>query len=259
MATKVTNGLDLQAQRVTNLGAPTVGTDAATKAYVDNTAAGMAWKEPVRAASTGTVDTASPGASVDGVALAAGDRLLLKNQTNPVQNGLWIWNGPSTALTRAPEAPDGALLAPGTVVTVTEGAAAADKAFMVISDTPVTVGTDSVSWGQFGAGQAYTAGNGIILSGGEFSAKAGAGVIVDGNGVGVDPNTVVRKYATNVPASSSPAISHNLGTRDVTVAVYSTSTWEQVVCDVTHTDANTVTLGFADAPAVGAYRVVVHG
>lgn len=59
--------------------------------------------------------------------------------------------------------------------------------------------------------------------------------------------------------SISYVITHNLGTRDVTVAVYRNSTpWDEVICDVAHTSTNTVTLsGFTIPPTSNQFRVVV--
>lgn len=65
MSKKVSNGLDLQNQRLVNLGDPAANTDAANKQYVDNVARGLSWKQPVRAASTGNVSLSAPGATPD--------------------------------------------------------------------------------------------------------------------------------------------------------------------------------------------------
>lgn len=59
--------------------------------------------------------------------------------------------------------------------------------------------------------------------------------------------------------NTSFAVTHNLGTRDVQVQVYDNATYDTVECDVVRTDANTVTVSFAVAPATNAYRVVVIG
>ena len=73
------------------------------------------WKAPVRAASTTSVTTTAPGATIDGVALAANDRVLLKDQATPAQNGLWVWNGAAVAMTRTVDADATGELAPGTL------------------------------------------------------------------------------------------------------------------------------------------------
>ena len=124
---KVMNGLDLQSQKVVNLADPSANTDAANKQYVDNVARGLMWKAPVRASATANVVLAAPGATFDGVTLAANDRVLLKAQTTGSENGIWVWTGAAAALTRATDADTGTELAPGTSVTVTEGTPTATR------------------------------------------------------------------------------------------------------------------------------------
>lgn len=74
-------------------------------------------------------------------------------------------------------------------------------------------------------------------------------------------DSFTRKASANVGnnTNTSFAILHNLNTRDVVVNVYDNSTWETVEVDVVRTDADTVTVSFATAPASNAYRVVVIG
>lgn len=70
-------------------------------------------------------------------------------------------------------------------------------------------------------------------------------------------NPLPQKYTATVGGATSIAVVHNLGTTDVTVATYLSGAL--VECDVTVTDTDTVTLGFAVAPAAGSIRVVVIG
>jgi hypothetical protein len=73
--------------------------------------------------------------------------------------------------------------------------------------------------------------------------------------------TYTRKYSTNVGNASATSISvtHSLSTRDVQVQVYDNATYDTVEVDVVRTDTDTVTVSFATAPALNAYRVVVVG
>ncbi len=260
---KIMNGLDLQSQKIVNLADPSANSDAANKQYVDTVARGLQWKAPARAASTATVTLASPGATLDGVALAANDRILLKNQTAAAENGLYVWSASGSALVRTVDADTNGELAPGTAVSVTEGTANADKAFIIISDAAITIGTTTQSWGQLGGASSYTAGNGINIAGAVISAVAAAsgGVSVGAGGIALDSSIAVRKFAANIGngAATAIAVTHNLGTQDITVAVREVATNATVLTDATATDANTVTLTFAVAPASNAYRVTVHG
>lgn len=258
---KVMNGLDLQSQKIVNLADPSAAADAATKQYVDNVARGLSWKAPARAASTANVTLASPGATLDGVTLAAGDRLLLKHQTAAAQNGLYVWTASGTALNRAADADTAGELVPGAAVSVTEGTVNADKVFLVVSDAAIVIGTTPQTWGQLGGAGAYSAGNGIGISGAVVSAVAasGGGISVGAGGIALDPSLAARKFSQNVGngSATSIAVTHGLGTKDVVVAVREVSSDAGVLTDWVATDINMVTLSFAVAPASSACRVTV--
>ena len=82
--------------------------------------AGGAAKSPARAASTGTIDLATGGLpTIDGVLLGAGDRVLVKNQVNPAENGIYVAD--AGAWLRAPDANTSQLFLPGFTVAVHEG------------------------------------------------------------------------------------------------------------------------------------------
>ena len=78
---------------------------------------------------------------------------------------------------------------------------------------------------------------------------------------GTNYHSIARKYTTTVGNGSltQVPVTHNLGTRVVTVQVYDTSTFDTVECDVVRTSTSVVTLGFTVAPAAGAYTVVIVG
>jgi hypothetical protein len=262
---KVSNGLDLQAQKIVNLADPSAGTDGANKQYVDNVARGLSWKLPARAATTtnGALATAyANGQSVDGVVLATGDRILLKNQTAGAENGIYTVNA-SGAPTRALDADNGSELNPGTTVPITEGTTNADKAFFIVSDAFVTIGTTATVWGQLGGGNTYTGSNGVQLVGADFRAQvvAAGGVLAAAGGLSVDPAVVARKASANIGngALTSIPFAHNLNTQDVHVSVREVATQAGILCDWVATDANTVTLTFGSAPAANAFRVTVIG
>jgi hypothetical protein len=259
---KIMNGLDLQSQKIISLADPAANTDAANKQYVDNVARGLQWKAPVRAASTTNVTLASPGATLDGATLAANDRVLLKNQTTASENGIYVWTASGSTLTRSTDADTSGELAPGTSVSVTEGTVNADKVFMIISDAAITIGTTSQTWGQLSGGTNYSSGNGISIAGSVISAVSAAsgGISIVAGGIQLDNSIATRKFSANIGngSATSIAVTHNLGTQDITVAVRDTATNSGVLVDWVATDTNTVTLIFAVAPASNAYRATVH-
>jgi hypothetical protein len=108
------------------------------------------WKKPVRAAATGNVNTASPGATLDGVTMAAGDRALLPAQTTASQNGIWIWNGAAVAMTRTTDADEGPELV-NAAVAVSEGTINQDTIWQCVTNAPISVGTTALSFIQIAA------------------------------------------------------------------------------------------------------------
>lgn len=261
MALAVLNGLNLTNQRITNLADPSAATDATTKQYVDNLINGLAWKDAVRAATTtnGTLASAFANSSViDGVTLATGDRILLKNQTAGAENGIYTVNA-SGAPTRAVDADSSGDLVNATVY-VSEGTVNGDKAYTQTANAPITVGTTALVWVEIGGGTAYTAGSGLTLTGSTFAVGAGTGITVNADDVAVDTAVVVRKFSGLIGDGSTTAIAvtHSLGTQDITWSVRDASTNAFVMVDGVATSTTVLTLTFATAPASNAYRVVVH-
>lgn len=259
MPAKFLKGIDLVNQRGINFADGTAATDAVTKQQLDAVLRGLSWKEEVVAASTGNVSLAAPGASLDGVTLTANDRVLLKDQTAPAENGIYVWTGAAAALTRALDADSGAELS-GATTTVQRGTVNADRVYRVTADDPITVGTTAIGLAQVGAGSSpYTAGAGLTLTGQDFNVGAGTGIVADADSVRVDTNVVARKYAADCVATTNPQnFAHGLGTADLQVSVYEKATGVKVFPDVTVTSTN-ITADFGAAPTAAQYRIVAVG
>ena len=144
-------------QLITSVGTPSASTDATNKQYVDNLTAGLAWKDSVRIASTANLGLTGLTA-IDGVTPIANDRILVKNQSAPAQNG--IYTAAAGAWTRSTDSDIEAELVNATVF-VSEGTTLGDTAWVMTTNAPITVGTTALTWVQFGAGQVYTAGAGL--------------------------------------------------------------------------------------------------
>ena len=118
-----TGSVNANSQKIIGLATPTAGTDAANKAYVDAAAQGLDVKPSCRAASTGvSITISAPGAGViDGITMAAGDRVLLKDQSTASQNGIWVWNGAAVPMTRPTDADTSAEVTAGMFTFIEEG------------------------------------------------------------------------------------------------------------------------------------------
>lgn len=296
MAATFLMGIDCNNQRARAFASPAAGTDGANKDYVDALVTGLRWKEPVRVATTanGALATAyENGDTVDGQTLQTGWRILLKDQTTQTENGIYVVNA-SGAPTRAADADSTAELNAATVK-VMSGTVNAEKAFTQTTDDP-TIGSSNIVFAEWGGGSSYTAdGQGIELSGTTFSLEldgtslsksgsglrigsaaaaagltesggllsvgAGTGITVNANDVAVDTSVVPRKFSGDIGDGSTTAIAvtHNLGTKDITWSIRRNSDDVFVHTDVVATSTTVATFTFPTAPATNAYRVVIHG
>lgn len=141
--------------KLTSLGTPTNTGDATTKGYVDTLIAALpsAYKyRNVHVATTGDVTLSNPGTSTfDGHALTSGDRVLVWQQSTASQNGIYVFNGSSSAMTRATDSDAWDELT-GTLVYVDQGTTYGDKRFYCTSNTGGTLGSTAVTYVQDTAG-----------------------------------------------------------------------------------------------------------
>lgn len=199
---------------------PVAAQDIATKNYVDGVISGVAsWKQSVRLASTAvltitarTTQTLSIGATtltLDGSAVANGDRVLIKDNTSGVagagtaDNGFYVVSGVGTAvvLTRVTDADTWNEL-PGAAAFVNIGTVNADTAYVCTSDLGGTLGTTAVTFVQFGAVGGYSAANDPGVT-----------------GTGVYDNTTGNQFRFRGIKAASTKITIALSTKDITVDV----------------------------------------
>lgn len=158
-----TSGLNLNNQRINSLTDPALQQDAATKQYVDTVAAGLDVKGSVKGASTANLAlTGSPG-TVDAVTYVTGDRILLKDQTTPAQNGIYVVNT-AGAWTRATDMDTWAEV-PGAFVIVETGTNNGDTTWVSTADQGGTLNTTAITWVQLQSAAAILAGNGLLRTG----------------------------------------------------------------------------------------------
>ena len=177
-----TGTVDVSGAKITTVGTPSQSTDAATKGYVDGVVNGLDVKKSVDFASTanvagtynngaGTITAGSNGAlSMDGGSPAIGQRVLLKDQTDSVQNGIYSVTtagnaGAAYVLTRATDADAAAEISGGAFFFVEQGSANSDNGYVTTHNGTPTIGTDDITFEQFsGAGQ-ISAGSALTKTG----------------------------------------------------------------------------------------------
>jgi hypothetical protein len=157
---------DTMTGALTLSGAPTQALHAATKAYVDAVAQGLDPKASVRVATTANI-TLSGTQTIDGVAVVAGDRVLVKNQTTGSQNGIYVVA--TGAWTRAIDADSNAKVTPGMYTFVEDGTVGSASGWNLITKAPITVGTTALVFSQFNAATSYTAGTNVTIAGNVIS------------------------------------------------------------------------------------------
>lgn len=151
--------------KLTNLADPVSDQDAATKYYVDSVAQGLDVKASVVAATTANI-TLSGAQTIDGVSIVAGDRVLVKNQTNQADNGIYV--AASGAWARSADANTWAELV-SAYTFVEQGSTYADTGWVCTVNQGGTIGTTAVTWTQFSGAGTYVAGTGLTLTGNTFS------------------------------------------------------------------------------------------
>ena len=220
-----------------------------TKSYVDSVAQGLSTKDSCRAATDGALaactyanGTAGVGATLtadangalanqDGIALSVSDRLLVKDQAAPLQNGIYVVTdlgnaGSPFILTRSVDSDDN--MEGGNYTFIQEGTANSDSGWVLTSDGTITVGTTGIVWAQFSGAGAIVSGTGLTKSGGtiqigdgttgdinginraagEISVATGAGLEVSGNQVRV----AAAAAGNGLAGGAGSPLSVNVGT-----------------------------------------------
>lgn len=179
----VAKGGDTMSGFLTLNADPTNALHAATKQYVDAAVQGLDPKASVKAATTANIASLAGGApsTLDGVTLAANDRVLVKDQSTPAQNGIYtvqtLGSGANGTWVRTSDADTWGEL-PSAFVFVEQGTVNTDTGYVCTSDAGGTLGTTAVTWTQFSGAGSIVAGNGLTKSGSQLDVVGTAGRIV---------------------------------------------------------------------------------
>jgi hypothetical protein len=268
-----TGNVDLASYKITNLAAPTSANDAATKAYVDNTTAGLNFHVAAHCASTAnltaTYDNGTSGVGatltnsgtneafqLDNHVLEVGERVLIKDQTTQTQNGIYVvttvGDGSTPwVLTRATDAdnsPSGEV-AYGDFIFVQQGTHGGSGYILTTTGT-ITIGTSNLVYTQFNAGQTVIAGNGL--------SEPTPGTLTINTAVTVDLSTaqtltnktITGTFSGPLTGNVTGDVSGNAGT--VTNGVYTTGSYSDPAW-ITSLAASKVGLGNVENTALSTW------
>jgi len=217
-------------------------------------------KAAVRAAELAVdVPIAAPGATIDGVAMVAGDRLLIGGNTDPIENGIYLWNGAAVPMTRVTDL-DGGSEADAAVVAVEEGTANQDKLMMQTADD-VTVGTDAQAWSTIGPSAGVTSATttveGVVRLATAAEIVANAALSVP---TVTDVDTMIDNrggsFLFGDAAAQTFTVAHGivgLAGHQLVVQITRESDDARVGADVTNDDTNIV-INTLTTPALNGYR-----
>ena len=147
ISTQASSSVSISGGSITGLGAPSSGSDAATKTYVDDLVAGLKTRIICRAATTANVTLSSDlqnGDTLDGITLATGNRVLVKNQSTASQNGVYTVVASGTASRDTDFDAIGELA--GQLVIIQEGSTNAEKMFLCTTDSDASLGSDTITF-----------------------------------------------------------------------------------------------------------------
>jgi len=244
---------------------PVSDTDVANKRYVDSVAQGLNVKGSVRVASDGgNVAIATAPAAIDGITLSNGERVLLKDQSAPIENGIYVFNGVGVAMTRSTDFAAGDN-ARSVFLFVEEGTVNEDTGWVCTSDAGAdVVGTDPLTFTQFSGAGSIIAGDALGKTGNTLFVKVdGTTIEIAGDqlqlvaGVSFTDHKSVATIGNGV--ASSFIINHGLNAQSVVVSIRDTGTNEHVIADVVCQDANNITVSFNDPPTSNQFEVTIIG
>jgi hypothetical protein len=195
---------------------PTADTDVANKAYVDSVAQGLDIKASCLYTTTANITLSGLGTQAGGdwpSTLTAGDRILVKNQANQAQNG--IYAASASGWTRTADMSNWAEV-PGAFTFIEDGATLSATGWVTTAGSTGTIGVTNMPWTQFSGAGTYTAGNGLQLISNAFSVKlngttldaSASGLKISDTYLGQTSITTLGTIATGTWAATDVAVLH---------------------------------------------------
>tara|TARA_R100001440_G_scaffold73841_1_gene98724 strand:+ start:8 stop:1168 length:1161 start_codon:yes stop_codon:yes gene_type:complete len=249
-----TNRLDQLASATNPVSGVTPTADAhfATKAYVDSTSEGLDVKQSCKVATTANI-TLSGTQTIDGVAVSADERVLVKDQSTASENGIYLCKASSWV--RSDDLATGANAA-GAFTFVEQGSTNADIGFVCTTDT-ATVGTNNLSFSTFSSSGNVTAGNGLDKVGNELSLdlKANGGLVIESTELALD--LAASSITGTLPVTKLTSLTATVTELNKLDGLNSTTT-ELNTCTDGDTSATSTTLAAADRMVVNDNGTMVQ-
>ncbi|MFY0655410.1 MAG: hypothetical protein JXR12_01400 [Neptunomonas phycophila] len=236
---------------------PTDGRHAVTKDYVDNNTAGLSFKEAVRLTTTTNIDSLSGFPQIDGVQTNSGDRVLVKDQTDKIENGIYIVL--ATEWIRAPDA-TGTDMQAGTVVYATEGTEHSDSGWILATDGQITIDETPITFILFSATKAddqFVDIAGDNMTGSLFLVGDPLEDNEAANKGYIDRKVteIGYKYSQDTP-SNVWIIEHNRASTDVLVQVFDPNNEMVIPSRIKIEDPNTVRIEFGTSMVTGTTQLI---
>ena len=225
---------------------PTADAHFATKGYVDGVSQGLDIKEAVKVATTANI-TLSGTQTIDGVAVSADERVLVKNQSTASQNGIYLCK--ASTWQRTDDLAAGAD-ASSVFVFVDQGTVNSDNGFVCSSNKgSAVVGTNNLAFTQFSGAGTLTAGDGLDKSGNEFSLdlKANGGLVIESTELALD--LAASSITGTLPVTKITSLTATVTELNKLDGLNSTTT-ELNTCTDGDTSATSTTLATADRMVV---------
>ena len=190
IATQASSNVAVTGGSITGIGSPSSNSDVAIKSYVDDAVAGLRTRIIAECATTANVNLTNgleAGDTIDGVTLVAGDRVLVKDQSDATENGLYLAVSSGSA-SRDPEHDTIAELSGGMIV-VNQGTANDNKIFLCTTDSDGSIGSTNITYTVVTPSNTGTVTSiGLTQSGSEFTIS-GTPVTSSGN-ITIDVNRI---------------------------------------------------------------------
>jgi hypothetical protein len=221
---------------------------------------GLGFKDNVRVRTASNVTLSAPGATLDGITMAAGDRFMPAGQTAQPENGIYVWTGAATPATRAPDANTADKLE-SAISTVDEGTSAGTSWRQ--STVNFVLGTGNVVWVPFATGTPPA--SETVSGAAELATQAETDAGLDDLRI-VTPLkfrnaaflALTKEFTIGDGTATSFTVTHNWNTKKVGVIIREAAGLERDYdAEINRNAVNTIVVKMTPAPATNSVIVYV--